>query len=55
MQLVIVGGSEDSLLYLSQSCQKVNHSLKSRLARADKLVEECYGISHVKVSPQRNS
>lgn len=48
MKLRIVGGSEDGLLCLSQSCQKVSQSLKNRLARADQLVEECYGVSHVK-------
>lgn len=48
MQLGIVGGSEDGLLCLSQSCQKVSQSLKNRLAGADQLLEECYGISHVK-------
>lgn len=36
------------LLRLSPSCQKVNHALKNRLARANQLVQECYGLSHVK-------
>lgn len=44
----MVGGSEDGLLCLSQSCQKVSQSLKNRLATADQLVEEYYGIPHVK-------
>lgn len=48
MQLEMVDGSEDGLWCLSQSCQKVSQSLKNRLATADQLVEEYYGIPHVK-------
>lgn len=44
----MVGGSKDGLLCLSQSCQKVSQSLKNRSATADQLVEEYYGIPHVK-------